>query len=176
MCGLPVPAGERLCRWPFGARAGDGHEGVPWASHSLAFMTEPVELQRRRSTNPRRLPGPRQACVAEGAPPSYVHLPSGQRAAQGLPHQHKLRCYPGAPVSSPKRSVSLQTREIAGGNRSLFRGWDSADLAKQAEGVPVHPFFDELAVSDPAQELALDVHLLAGRRGALQFPAVYATQ
>ena len=23
VCGLPVPAGERLCRWPSGARAGD---------------------------------------------------------------------------------------------------------------------------------------------------------
>jgi hypothetical protein len=48
VCGLPVPAGERFCRWPFGGRAGDGHEGVPWASHSLAFMTELVELQRWR--------------------------------------------------------------------------------------------------------------------------------
>ena len=50
MCGLPVPAGERLCRWPFGARAGGQHDGevVPWASHSLAFMTELVELQRWR--------------------------------------------------------------------------------------------------------------------------------
>jgi len=48
VCGLPVPAGERFCRWPFGARAGDRHEGVPWASHSLAFMTELVELQRWR--------------------------------------------------------------------------------------------------------------------------------
>jgi hypothetical protein len=40
-----------LCRWPFGARAGDGQhdgEGVPWASHSLAFMTELVETQRWR--------------------------------------------------------------------------------------------------------------------------------
>ena len=43
-----MPAGERFCRWPFGARAGDRHEGVPWASHSLAFMTELVELQRWR--------------------------------------------------------------------------------------------------------------------------------
>lgn len=51
VCGLPVPAGERLCRWPFGARAGGGqhdNEVVPWASHSLAFMTELVELQRWR--------------------------------------------------------------------------------------------------------------------------------
>src|SRR5436190_12339908 len=51
VCGLPVPAGERLCRWPFGARAGDGQhddEVVPWAPHSLAFMTELVELQRWR--------------------------------------------------------------------------------------------------------------------------------
>ena len=46
-----MPAGERFCRWPFGARAGDGEhddEVVPWASHSLAFMTELVELQRWR--------------------------------------------------------------------------------------------------------------------------------
>ena len=51
VCGLPVPAGERLCRWPFGARAGGGQhddEVVPWASHSLAFMTELVELQHWR--------------------------------------------------------------------------------------------------------------------------------
>ena len=51
VCGLPVPAGERFCRWPFGARAGDGQiddEVVPWASHSLAFMTELVELQHWR--------------------------------------------------------------------------------------------------------------------------------
>ena len=48
VCGLPVPAGESLCRWPFGARPGDGQyddEVVPWASHSLAFMTELVEAQ-----------------------------------------------------------------------------------------------------------------------------------
>jgi hypothetical protein len=40
-----------LCRWPFGARAGDNRqdgEGVPWASHSLAFMTELVEAQHWR--------------------------------------------------------------------------------------------------------------------------------
>ena len=24
VCGLPVPGGERFCRWPFGGRAGDG--------------------------------------------------------------------------------------------------------------------------------------------------------
>jgi hypothetical protein len=43
-----VPAGEKICRWPFGAGPGDGlHEDmvVPWASHSLAFMTELVEEQ-----------------------------------------------------------------------------------------------------------------------------------
>jgi hypothetical protein len=50
VCGLPVPAGERLCRWPLGARADDRHDGevVPWASHSLAFMTELVEAQHWR--------------------------------------------------------------------------------------------------------------------------------
>ena len=48
VCGLPVPAGETFCRWPVLAEAGDGRyddEVVPWASHSLAFMTELVELQ-----------------------------------------------------------------------------------------------------------------------------------
>jgi hypothetical protein len=51
VCGLPVPAGERFCRWPFAARDGDGQfddEVVPWASHSLAFMTELVEAQHWR--------------------------------------------------------------------------------------------------------------------------------
>ncbi len=51
VCGLPVPAGERFCRWPFGARAGDGQyhdEVVPGASHSLAFMTELAEQQHWR--------------------------------------------------------------------------------------------------------------------------------
>ena len=51
VCGLPVPDGERFCRWPFAARAGNGQyddEVVPWASHSLAFMTELVELQHWR--------------------------------------------------------------------------------------------------------------------------------
>lgn len=46
-----MPAGERFCRWPFGGRAGDGQyddEVVPWASHSLAFMTELVEQQHWR--------------------------------------------------------------------------------------------------------------------------------
>ena len=45
-----MPAGERFCRWPFGAGAGDGQiDGeVPWASHSLAFMTELVEAQHWR--------------------------------------------------------------------------------------------------------------------------------
>jgi hypothetical protein len=50
VCGLPVPVGERFCRWPFGSRAGDQHDDgiVPWASHGLAFMTELVELQHWR--------------------------------------------------------------------------------------------------------------------------------
>jgi hypothetical protein len=51
VCGLPVPAGERFCRWPFSARADEVQcedEVVPWASHSLAFMTELVELQHWR--------------------------------------------------------------------------------------------------------------------------------
>jgi 5-methylcytosine-specific restriction endonuclease McrA len=51
VCGLPVPADESLCRWPFGARAGNEHddgEVAPWASHSLAFMTELVTLQHWR--------------------------------------------------------------------------------------------------------------------------------
>ena len=51
VCGLPVPAGERFCRWPFDALAGGRQhedEVVPWASHSLAFMTELVELQHWR--------------------------------------------------------------------------------------------------------------------------------
>jgi HNH endonuclease len=48
VCGFPVPVGERFCCWPFGAGPSDGQhddEVVPWASHSLAFMTELVELQ-----------------------------------------------------------------------------------------------------------------------------------
>jgi HNH endonuclease len=51
VCGLPVPAGETFCRWPAPAGTGDGEyddEAVPWASHSLAFMTELVELQHWR--------------------------------------------------------------------------------------------------------------------------------
>jgi hypothetical protein len=51
VCGLPVPAGERFCRWPFDAGAGAGlpeDEVVPWASHSLAFLTELGELQHWR--------------------------------------------------------------------------------------------------------------------------------
>jgi HNH endonuclease len=47
VCGLPVPAGETFCRWPFGARTEAG-QSAPWASHSLAFMTELVELQHWR--------------------------------------------------------------------------------------------------------------------------------
>ncbi len=51
VCGLPVPAGARFCRWPYGPEAGDGQfqdEVVPWASHSLAFMTELAEQQHCR--------------------------------------------------------------------------------------------------------------------------------
>ena len=51
VCGFPVPAGERQCRWPFGAQADAGQhddEVVPWASHSPAFMTQLVELQHWR--------------------------------------------------------------------------------------------------------------------------------
>jgi HNH endonuclease len=51
VCGLPVPEGERFCRSPFDAGAGQGQfddEVVPWASHSLAFLTELVELQHWR--------------------------------------------------------------------------------------------------------------------------------
>src|SRR5215475_13464312 len=43
VCGLPVPAGEKFCSWPFGARVNG--EAALWASNSLAFMTELVELQ-----------------------------------------------------------------------------------------------------------------------------------
>jgi hypothetical protein len=55
VCGRPVPAGQTLCPWPGLARPAEGDqtegdqyddEAVPWASHSLAFMTELVELQR----------------------------------------------------------------------------------------------------------------------------------
>jgi hypothetical protein len=51
VCGLQVPAGETFCRGPALVLAGDGQyddEAVPWASHSLAFMTELVEQQRWR--------------------------------------------------------------------------------------------------------------------------------
>src|SRR3984957_17936115 len=48
VCGLAVPAGERFCRWPFGART-DAGQSAPWASHSLAFLTELAELQHWRS-------------------------------------------------------------------------------------------------------------------------------
>ena len=53
MCCVRVggAAGERFCRWPSGAGGDEGHfddEVVPWASHSLAFMTELVELQHWR--------------------------------------------------------------------------------------------------------------------------------
>jgi HNH endonuclease len=51
VCGLPVPAGERFCRWPFGAGTGERQyhdEVVPWASHSLEFMTELAEQQHWR--------------------------------------------------------------------------------------------------------------------------------
>lgn len=50
VCGSPVPAGETFCRWP-GLDLADGQyddEVVRWASHSMAFMTELVELQRWR--------------------------------------------------------------------------------------------------------------------------------
>jgi hypothetical protein len=49
VCGRPVAAGGTFCRWPDPGGAGDGQyddETVRWASHSLAFMTELVELQR----------------------------------------------------------------------------------------------------------------------------------
>jgi 5-methylcytosine-specific restriction endonuclease McrA len=48
VCGLPVPGEETVCRWRGVARADDDRyddEAVPWRSHSLAFMTELVELQ-----------------------------------------------------------------------------------------------------------------------------------
>src|SRR5215475_10045831 len=51
VCGLPVPGEDRFCRWPGGAPAGEwepADEVVPWASHSLAFMTELVEAQHWR--------------------------------------------------------------------------------------------------------------------------------
>jgi hypothetical protein len=48
VCGLPVPGQERFCRWPSGARVGDDSEAALGASHSLAFMTELVELQHWR--------------------------------------------------------------------------------------------------------------------------------
>ena len=47
VCGLPVLTGERFCGWPFGAGTEAG-QSAPWASHSLAFMTELVELQHWR--------------------------------------------------------------------------------------------------------------------------------
>src|SRR5580704_8060738 len=53
---------------------------------------------------------------------------------------------------------------------------DSADLPEQAQGVPVDPFFNELAVGDPAEQLPVHVDRLAGRSGTLQFPAVGTAQ
>ena len=53
---------------------------------------------------------------------------------------------------------------------------DSADLPEQAQGVPVDPFLDELAVDDVAEQLSVHVERLAGGRGALQFPAVDPAQ
>src|ERR1700729_126714 len=45
VCGLAVPAGETVCRWP-GLDGEYDDEVVRWASHSMGFMTELVELQR----------------------------------------------------------------------------------------------------------------------------------
>src|SRR5260370_6768300 len=44
---------------------------------------------------------------------------------------------------------------------------DSADLPEQAQGVPVAPFFNELAVNDPAEQLSVYVDRLTGGSGTL---------
>ena len=60
--------------------------------------------------------------------------------------------------------------------RSRWGRWDSADLPEQAQGVPVDPFFNELAVDDMAEQLSVHVERLASGRDALQFPAVDPAQ
>jgi hypothetical protein len=45
VCGLAVPDGETVCRWP-GLDGEYDDEVVRWASHSMGFMTELVESQR----------------------------------------------------------------------------------------------------------------------------------
>src|SRR5438876_1076678 len=52
------------------------------------------------------------------------------------------------------------TSFVAAPARSGFGGRDSPDLAKQAEGVPVNPFFDELAIDNLAQQLPFDIDRL----------------
>src|SRR5712664_976773 len=51
--------------------------------------------------------------------------------------------------SGPTRTPLTAALFIAVLARSWFGGRDSADLAEQAEGIPVNPFFDELAIDDP---------------------------
>src|SRR5262252_6526693 len=60
--------------------------------------------------------------------------------------------------------------------RSRAGRWDRADLPKQAQSVPVHPFFDELAVGNPAEELPVHIDRFAGGRGAFQLAPVCPAQ
>src|SRR5690242_21921723 len=55
-------------------------------------------------------------------------------------------------VSAFDRDASLRSRWGRG---------DSADLPKQAQGVPVDPFFNEPAIDDMAEQLSVHVDRLA---------------
>jgi 5-methylcytosine-specific restriction endonuclease McrA len=108
VCGRPVPAGETLCRWPVLERADDDQyddEAVPWASHSLAFMTELVERQRWHCPWCRDdLPAsPRGTAIDHIIPRVY-----------GGPHRHwNLQLLHGECNSAKGKRITAEALELA---------------------------------------------------------------
>jgi HNH endonuclease len=108
VCGLPVADGGTFCRGPALARAGDGHyddEVVPFASHTLAFLTELVEQQGWRCPwCGDDLPGsPRGTAIDHIIPRAY-----------GGPHRRwNLQLLHGACNSAKGKKITAEALDLA---------------------------------------------------------------
>ena len=161
VCGLPVPAGERFCGWPFGAWAGDGQpdgEVVPWASHSLAFMTELVELQRWRCPwCGDDLPGsPRGTAVDHIIPRVY-----------GGPHRRwNLQLLHGGCNSAKGEKLTAEALELAGAHGVTV----SMDIGQYRAGVRRRAVKYALRATRPLGAEARDRAMAAARDLTVFFP------
>jgi hypothetical protein len=123
---LPVADGETFCRWPGLAETAGGQcddEAAPWASHSLAFMTELVERQRWSCPWCRdELPGsPRGTAIDHIIPRVY-----------GGPHRRwNLQLLHGACNSAKGKKITAEALELADAHGVII----GADVGQYRAGV-----------------------------------------